>query len=50
MNVPTEGLNIALNQLRVLAVQGIERKEDHELVDACFQHLIQQLNKTAVKS
>ena len=50
MNVPTEGLNIALNQLKVLAVQGIKRKADHELVDACFQHLIQQLNKTAVKS
>ena len=50
MNVPMEGLNIALNQLKVLAVQGIERKADQALVSASFQHLIQQLNKTAVKS
>ena len=50
MNVPTEGLNIALNQLKLLAVRGIDRKADQELVDACFRHLIQQLNKTAVKS
>ena len=50
MNVPTEGLNIALNQLKVLAVQGIERKADQALVSASFQHLIQQLNKTAIKS
>ena len=50
MGVPTEGLNIALMQLNVLAAQKFERGADQELINACFQHLIEQLNKTAVKS
>ena len=50
MGVPTEGLNIALMQLNVLAAQEFERGADQELINACFQHLIEQLNKTAVKS
>ncbi len=50
MNVPIEGMNIALNQLKVLALEGVSRSNDRQLIDACFQHLRDQLNKTAVKS
>ena len=50
MNVPIEGMNIALDQLKVLALGGVSRSNDRQLIDACFQHLRDQLNKTAVKS
>jgi hypothetical protein len=50
MNVPIEGMNIALDQLKVLALEGVSRSNDCQLIDACFQHLRDQLNKTAVKS
>jgi len=50
MNVPTEGLNIALHQLKVLALQGMNQEADRALISDCFQHLGEQLNKTAVKS
>ncbi|MAI96520.1 MAG: phycobilisome polypeptide [Synechococcus sp. MED650] len=50
MNVPTEGLNIALDQLKLLALEEISASSDQLLINACFQHLSEQLNKTAVKS
>ena len=50
MNVPTEGLNIALHQLERLALQGMNQEADRALISDCFQHLGEQLNKTAVKS
>ena len=50
MNVPIEGMNIALDQLKVLALEGVSKSNDRQLIDACFQHLRDQLNKTAVKS
>ena len=50
MNVPIEGMNTALDQLKVLALEGVSRSNDRQLIDACFQHLRDQLNKTAVKS
>ena len=50
MGVPTEGLNIALMQLNVLAAQEFERGADQELINTCFQPLIEQLNKNEVKS
>ena len=50
MNVPIEGMNIALDQLKALALEGVSRSNDRQLIDACFQHLRDQLNKTAVKS
>ena len=50
MNVPVEGMNIALDQLKVLALEGISRSNDRQLISDCFQHLREQLNKTAVKS
>jgi hypothetical protein len=50
MNVPIEGMNIALDQLKVLALEGVSRSNDRQLIQDCFQHLRDQLNKTAVKS
>ena len=50
MNVPIEGMNIALGQLKEKALEGVSRSNDRQLVDDCFQHLRDQLNKTAVKS
>ena len=50
MNVPIEGMNIALDQLKQLALEGVSQSNDRQLIDSCFQHLRDQLNKTAVKS
>ena len=50
MNVPVAGMNIALDQLKELALEGVLRSNDRQLISDCFQHLIDQLNKTAVKS
>ena len=50
MNVPIEGMNIALGQLREKALEGVSRSNDRQLINDCFQHLRDQLNKTAVKS
>ena len=50
MNVPIEGMNIALGKLKEKALEGVSRSNDRQLIDDCFQHLRDQLNKTAVKS
>ena len=50
MNVPIEGMNIALGQLKEKALEGVSRSNDRQLINNCFQHLRDQLNKTAVKS
>ena len=50
MNVPVAGMNIALDQLKELALEGVLRSNDRQLISDCFQHLRDQLNKTAVKS
>ena len=50
MNVPIEGMNIALIQLKKHALEGGSRSNDRQLISDCFQHLRDQLNKTAVKS
>ena len=50
MNVPIEGMNIALGQLKKKALEGVSRSNDRQLINDCFQHLRDQLNKTAVKS
>ena len=50
MNVPIEGMNIALGQLKEKALEGVSRSNDRQLIDDCFQHLRDHLNKTAVKS
>ena len=50
MNVPIEGMNIALGQLKEHALEGVSRSNDRELICDCFQHLHAELNKSAVKS
>jgi hypothetical protein len=50
MNVPIEGMNIALGQLKEKALEGVSRSNDRQLINDCFQHLRDQLNKIAVKS
>ena len=50
MNVPTEGMNIALDQLKEHAMERISKKSDQQLIRDCFQHLHAELNKSAVKS
>ena len=50
MNVPIKGMNIALDQLKKLGLEGVSRSNDRQLISDCFQHLRDQLNKTAVKS
>ena len=50
MNVPTDGMNIALDQLNGLALDGVSRTGDRQLISACFQHLKDQLNNSPVKS
>ncbi|WP_392347688.1 phycobilisome polypeptide [Parasynechococcus sp.] len=50
MNVPIKGMNIALSQLKEHALEGVSRSNDQQLISDCFQHLRDQLNKTAVKS
>ena len=50
MNVPIEGMNIALGELKALALEGVLRSNDRQLISDCFQHLHAELNKSAVKS
>ena len=50
MNVPIEGMNIALGQLKEQALEGVSRSNDRQLIRDCFQHLHAELNKSAVKS
>ena len=50
MNVPIEGMNIALVQLKEKALEGVSRSNDRQLIRDCFQHLHAELNKSAVKS
>ena len=50
MNVPIEGMNIALVQLKKLALEGFSQSNEQQLISDCFQHLSDQLNKTAGKS
>ena len=50
MNVPLEGMNIGLDQLKELALEGVLRSNNRQLISDCFQHLRAELNKSAVKS
>ena len=50
MNVPIEGMNIALGQLKENALEGVSRSNHRQLIRDCFQHLHAELNKSAVKS
>ena len=50
MGVPREGLNIALEQLKFLSATHMVDPATKTLVTAAFDHLIGELNKSAVKS
>ena len=50
MNVPIEGMNSALGQLKEKTLEGVSRSNDRQLIRDCFQHLHAELNKSAVKS
>ena len=50
MNVPLQGLNIALEQLETLSVKELKDADARDALTAAFRHLRTQLNKTAVKS
>ena len=50
MNVPIEGMNIALGQLKEKALEGVLRSHDRQLLRDCFQHLHAELYNSAVKS
>lgn len=50
MGVPSEGLNIALEQLKHLSRQRTTDTVLRTLITAAFDHLIGELNKSAVKS
>ena len=50
MNVPIEGMNIALGQLTENALEGVWRSNHRQLIRDCFKHLHAELNKSAVKS
>ena len=50
MGVPTDGLNIALEQLKHLTGDELSDAASRDVVLAAFDHLIWELNKSAVKS
>ena len=50
MGVPTDGLNIALEQLKHLTGDELSDAASREVVIAAFDHLIRELNNSAVKS
>ena len=50
MNVPIEGMNIALIQLKKFALEGVSRSNDRQLISDCFQHLRDQLNKLQLRA
>lgn len=49
MNVPMEGMKIALNQLHQLTLNETQDPSEQALIRACFTHLLATLNKTAIK-
>ena len=50
MKVPMHGMNIALDELKRQALEGILQASDRQLISDCFEHLRAELNKSAVKS
>ena len=50
VGVPIEGLNIALKQLKILTRQEVMSPTEDQLLSDSFGHLLEELNKTAVKS
>jgi len=50
LGVPIDGMIIALKELQHRAMDEASNPEQITLVEACFEHLLQNLNKSAVKS
>ena len=50
VGVPLEGLNVALKQLTIRARQEVVNPIEAQLLSDAFGHLLEELNKTAVKS
>ena len=50
VGVPLEGLNIALSQLKILAQQEVASPKDARLLSESFDHLLEGLNNSAVKT
>ena len=50
LGVPIDGMIIALKELEHRAMDEASSPEQITLVEACFEHLLQNLNKSAVKS
>jgi hypothetical protein len=50
LGVPLEGLNIALKELKTLSVFEVANPVEAQLLNDAFDHLIEVLNKTAVKT
>ena len=50
VGVPIEGLNIALKQLKILTRQEVMSPTEDQLLSDSFGHLLEELNKTVVKS
>ena len=50
LGVPIDGMIIALKELQHRAMDEAANPEQITLVEACFEHLLQNLNKSAVKS
>ena len=50
IGVPLEGLNIALSQLKILSRQEVTSPTDARLLSESFDHLLEELNKSAVKT
>tara|TARA_B100002052_G_scaffold217822_2_gene199813 strand:+ start:248 stop:823 length:576 start_codon:yes stop_codon:yes gene_type:complete len=50
MNVPMEGMTIALDQLKQLTLHETDNPTETALIHACFVHLQSSLSDTAVKS
>ena len=50
LGVPIDGMIIALRELEHRAIDESSNPEQTRTVEACFEHLLQNLNKSAVKS
>ena len=50
LGVPIDGMVIALKELQHRAMDEASNPAQSSLVEACFEHLLQNLNKSAVKS
>ena len=50
LGVPLEGLNIALSQLKILTRQEVMGPTEDQLLSESFDHLLEELNKSAVKT